>query len=171
MKRIAEFYKVSFEQFSKDYKALVGEIDDATLVEMYNNIKLPQRATTTSAGYDFYLPFAIKLKANEQMMIPTGIRAFMKDDYALLIMPKSGLGTKNRLQLNNTIGLIDSDYYYINNEGHILTKIIHDNRDDKAATLELPAGKSYIQGVFIKFGITRSDKVTTKRSGGFGSTK
>jgi len=172
MKKVAEFYKVSFNQFKKDFQSIFPEnkISEQELKEMYENIKLPARATTGSAGYDFYLPFPINLKAGEQLTVPTGIRFQCKQNYAMLFMSKSGLGSKSRLQLNTAISLIDSDYYYSDNEGHILARIIHDTRE-KDQVLSLPAGKSFLQGVFIEFGITKSDKAKGIRNGGFGSTK
>lgn len=171
MDRIAEFYKVSFNQFKKDYIAINGEgVDELTLKTMYDEIKLPKRATTGSAGYDFYLPYAISLKAGEEITIPTGIRFECQQDYAMLFMSKSGLGTKSRLQLNTCVSLIDSDYFYSDNEGHILARVIHDSRDN-SALLNLPAGKSFLQGVFVKFGVTKSDDAQGVRNGGFGSTK
>lgn len=172
MKKIAEFYKVSFEQFEKDYKEINknSTVTTEELKEMYNNIKLPLRATTGSAGYDFYLPHPITLRAGEEITIPTGIRFWCKKDYALFMFSKSGLGSRNRLQLNTCVSIIDSDYFYSDNEGHIMACMIHDSRD-KDAILSLPAGKGYFQGVFMKYGITKSDKASGKRNGGLGSTK
>lgn len=173
MDRVAEFYKVSFEQFKKDYNNIQkgGGVSEEELKKLYDEIKLPKRATSGSAGYDFYLPYAITLKAGEETIIPTGIRFRCLEDYGLLFMNKSGLGSKSRLQLNTCISLIDSDYYYSDNEGHIMAYIIHDSRD-KDAVLNLPAGKSFLQGVFVKYGITESDDGgSAKRNGGFGSTK
>ena len=68
MERIAEFYKVSYSQFKKDYEVINGKnnISEDELKSMYDLIKLPKRATTGSAGYDFYLPYPIKLKAGEE---------------------------------------------------------------------------------------------------------
>ena len=171
MRKVAQFYKVSFLQFEKDYKALnpKSELSHADLKSLYDNIKLPLRATSGSAGYDFYLPYAITLKAGEETTIPTGIRFSCKKDWAMLFMSKSGLGSKNRLQLNTAISLIDSDYFYSDNEGHILARIIHDSRNPKDI-LTLPAGKSFLQGLFVRFGITYDDKACGKRNGGFGST-
>ena len=171
MKRVAEFYKGSLEQFEKDYKDINpnSTLTQEDIKSMYDAIKLPARATTGSAGYDFYLPHAISLKAGEQIVIPTGIRFCCKQDYALYMFSKSGLGNRNRLQLNTAVSIIDSDYFYSDNEGHIIACLIHDSRDPNAV-LNLPAGKGYFQGVFIKFGITKSDKATGKRNGGLGST-
>ncbi len=171
MKRIAEFYKVSFAQFEKDYIALTGDTKTlhGDLKTMYDNIKLPSRATDGSAGYDFYLPYEISLKCGQRQLVATGIRFSCKKDWAMLLMSKSGLGSKHRLQLDTCVSLIDSDYFYSENEGHILAPLIYDIRDDKQ-TLTLPVGKGFVQGVFIRFGITKSDYTAGRRNGGFGST-
>ena len=170
MKRVGEFYKVSFSQFEKDYNALgCKKLQHAQLKALYDNIKLPCRATAGSAGYDIFLPFEITLKAGEELWIPSGIRMKFRKDYGLFIMNKSGLGTKSRFQINTCISLIDSDYYYSDNEGHLIFKVIHDSRDPQAV-LTLPAGKSFLQAVLFPYGITKSDKASGRRNGGFGST-
>lgn len=83
-------------------------------------------------------------------------------------MPRSGLGFKYRLQLNNTMGVIDSDYYDSDNEGHIFAKITNDSNEGK--TIEIKAGDGFMQGIFIPFGITYTDDEGGIRNGGFGST-
>jgi len=172
MKRIAQFYKVSFEQFSKDFKVVFKDtnLGDDALKKLYEEIKLPARATKSSAGYDFYLPFGITMQPGETLMIPTGIRMQCADNAALFIMPKSGLGSKYRLVINNTAGLIDSDYYYSDNEGHIHVKLLYDTHDN-TGELSLPAGKSFVQGILFEYGITVDDDAKGVRNGGFGSTK
>ena len=168
MDRIAKFEKVSFEQFKTDWEKQLGELCKDKLQEIYDNIKLPKRATTGSAGYDFYSPIEFSLAPNSSIMLPTGIRCRFSPDYALIIAPKSGLGSKFRLQLNNTFGLIDSDYYYSENEGHVLCKLINDSREDKLVNIAQGAG--FVQGFFVKIGITEDDDATGIRNGGFGST-
>lgn len=171
MERVGEFYKVSFNQFKKDYEAMGHKkLSNSEMQKMYDDIKLPQRATTGSAGYDFYLPFDITLKAGEEIFIPSGIRMRFNEDYGFLVFSKSGLGTHHRLHITTCISLFDSDYYYSDNEGHFLFKIIHDSKDPNAV-LSLPKGKSFLQGVLFKYGITESDHATGKRNGGIGSTK
>ena len=100
MKNITHFEKVSFEQFQKDI--LKNTKIKNKIEEMYDNIQLPKRATIGSAGYDFFLPFDIVLKPQESIIIPTGIRCQMNDEYVLQIYPRSSLGFKFRLQLDNT---------------------------------------------------------------------
>lgn len=162
MKKIAKFHKVSFEQFTKDWDLT----NDPAII--YEQICLPKRATKGSAGYDFFCPIDITLKPNETIKIPTGIRVEMNDEWVLKLYPRSGLGFKYRLQLNNTVGIIDSDYFYSDNQGHIFAKITNDSNENK--TVELKQGEGFMQGIFIEYGITIDDDATALRNGGFGST-
>lgn len=164
MERMAKFLKVSEDNF---ISSLDGFSKDESK-KIYEDIKLPLRATKYSAGYDFYAPFDFTLKPGETIKIPTGIRAKMREDYALFLLPRSGLGFKYRLQLNNTIGLIDADYFYSDNEGHIFAKITNDSNEGKVISVK--KGEAFIQGVFLSYGITEDDEVNSIRNGGFGST-
>ena len=168
MKQMANFYKVSFEQFKKDYGDCFGCISNETIFAIYDSIKLPKRATRGSAGYDFYTPISFNLKPGQTIKIPTGIRCEMEEGWVLKIYPRSGLGFKYRLQLNNTVGIIDQDYFYSDNEGHIMAKITNDTNEDKI--IELHVGDGFMQGVFVEFGITYDDDADGIRNGGFGST-
>ncbi len=168
MKRIAQFYKVSLENFKKSIKDDFPEYTDADIADMYESIELPTRATKGSAGYDFHAPFAFSLPAGSTIKIPTGIRAKMDEDWVLKLYPRSGLGFKYRLQLNNTVGIIDSDYFYSDNEGHIMAKITNDSNEGK--TVDISAGMGFMQGIFLEYGITVDDDAQGVRNGGFGST-
>ena len=86
----------------------------------------------------------------------------------LAVFPRSGLGFKFRLQLNNTVGIIDSDYYFSDNEGHIFVKLTNDSNEGKV--VDLKEGDAFAQGIFLPYGITEDDDVTASRNGGFGST-
>jgi dUTP pyrophosphatase len=166
--RISEFYKVDFEIFAQGYKECVGEIEEASLKQIYDSIILPKRATIGSAGYDFILPYSITVSPGQTVRIPTGIRSKIDEGWALFLFPRSSLGFKYRFQLDNTVGIIDSDYYNSDNQGHILAKITNDSRDGK--TMELAQGQAFMQGIFLPYGITMTDKVDAMRNGGLGST-
>ncbi|HJA30927.1 MAG: deoxyuridine 5'-triphosphate nucleotidohydrolase [Clostridiales bacterium] len=167
MKRIAKFEKVSPEQFRKDFADAFpeyeGEID-----AIYKAIRLPERATKGSAGYDYFSPVSFALKPGETIKIPTGIRARMEEGWVLCNFPRSGQGFKFRLQLNNTVGIIDSDYYGSDNEGHIMAKLTNDSNEGRILTVQ--AGEGFLQGIFFPFGITEDDEADAERNGGFGST-
>lgn len=167
MKRIAKFEKVSIEQFKVGMSDFTQYSDDE-IVKMYEAIIMPQRATVASAGYDFHTPFSFVLKPGETIKIPTGIRCRMDEDYALFLFPRSGLGFKFRLQLNNTIGVVDSDYYGSDNEGHIFVKLTNDSNEGKV--VDLKSGDGFAQGIFLQYGITEDDEADGVRNGGFGST-
>ena len=167
MERIAEFIKVSFEQFEKDWLKCFPETKDVKAV--YEGIKMPKRATSGSAGYDFYAPADIVLEKGKSVLIPTGIRSKINEGWVLSIYPRSGLGFKHRVQLDNTVGIIDSDYYNSSNEGHIMIKLSCDAHDE-GHRVELSCGDGFAQGIFTQFGITVDDSADGIRDGGFGST-
>ena len=162
MQKVAQFYLVSASQFNADCQKLGINASQDGLV-------LPKRATTGSAGYDFYSPLSFTLAPGETLTVPTGVRVKIDEGYLLSVYPKSGLGFKYRLQLDNTVGIIDADYYYSDNEGHILVKITNCSTQGKSVTIE--KGKAFCQGIFTQFFITYDDEVTEKRNGGFGSTQ
>ena len=166
MEKVAKFEKVSFDQFKIDCIDKLGNVQDMNGV--YNDIIFPKRATVGSAGYDFFAPVDITLAPNETITVPTGIRAKINEGYVLLIFPRSGLGFKYRLQLDNTIGVIDADYYGAKNEGHIMIKITNDTKENR--TLTIPKGTGFAQGIFMSFGITVDDNTSNIREGGMGST-
>ena len=154
MKKIAKFEKVSYNQFKNDFMDSFPQYNEKEVEEIYNSIQLPKRATKGSAGYDFYSPIDFELNPGQTIKIPTGIRVRIENGWVLGLYPRSGLGFKYRLQLNNTVGIIDSDYYNSDNEGHMFLK----------------AGQGMVQGIFFEFGIVEDDDVTEERNGGFGST-
>ena len=102
------------------------------------------------------------------MKIPTGIRAYMQEGEVLNIYPRSGLGFKYHISLANTVGIIDDDYYYSDNEGHIFIKI--HNGGDKPVTIK--QDEAFAQGVFQPFLLADGDDFESGevRNGGFGST-
>ena len=158
---IAEFKVVSEKQYNDDLNNLLGISDDS-----YKDVKIPCRATKGSAGYDFYSPITVALKPGESAKIPTGIRCKIDDGYVLQIYPRSSLGFKYQMCLLNTVGIIDSDYYNADNEGHIIVGII--NRGDRQ--LVINKGDRFVQGIFYKYYLALEQENNTKRHGGFGST-
>jgi len=167
MERVAKFSKVSEKRFVDDFTEEFNvSADEAKRV--YSEIIIPKRATAGSAGYDFCSPIDFELKPGQTIKIPTGIRAKMDNGWVLMIFPRSGLGFKYRLQLNNTVGVIDSDYYGSDNEGHIFIKITNDSNENK--TVSVKAQDGFAQGVFLPFGVTEDDSQDAVRNGGFGST-
>lgn len=168
MKRVAQFYKVSPDNFAEAMREGFSEYSAKDIREIYEKIMLPKRATKGSAGYDIYAPFSFSLAPAETIKIPTGIRVKMDENWVFTLYPRSGLGFKYRLQMNNTVGIIDSDYYDSDNEGHIFIKMT--NATNEGKTIEVSRGTGFAQGIFLEYGITVDDEVSDVRNGGLGST-
>ncbi len=157
---VARFMHVSPQRFRADWQDV---FPDAAIPKLP---PLPRRATAGSAGYDFLSPLAFSLAPGESLRIPTGVRARIDDGWVLMLFPRSGLGFKYRLQLNNTVGIVDADYFGARNEGHIFIKLF--NAGDRTVCVE--AGEAFAQGIFLPFGLTDDDDARGERTGGFGST-
>lgn len=187
--RVAKFEKVSFETFMEAFLPIFIQTKKAELnipagesfgydrQELedkarytYDNIKLPTRSTAGSAGYDFYYPFGdTKLVPGAGITIPTGIKAYIIPGWVLKEYPRSSLGFKYRLQFDDTVSIIDSDYYdNPENEGHIFVKLTNDSKTGRECIIS--TNMRMCQGIFVPYGITIDDEVDGVRTGGFGST-
>lgn len=175
IEEVGKFEKVSFESYVKAQTSYQGR----HMKLEYDHLKLPERATTGSAGYDFYAPFEFELypsimdekgyfEPGQSILIPTGIRCKIKKGWFLMLVPRSSLGFNYRLQMDNTVSIIDSDYYGAENEGHIMLKLT--NNSNKKKILVVKEGDRIAQGIFLPFGITTDDNATGTRTGGIGST-
>ena len=158
------FEFVSAEQLQHD-----TEIDNLDELEKTFKLKLPKRGTSKSAGYDIFAPYDIILQPNEEIKVPTGLKAYMQDGEVLMAFPRSGLGFKYYCRLANTIAVIDSDYYNNpNNEGHIFIKL----RNEGAKEMVIKQGDGMCQMIFMPFLLVDGDSFNNgeERKGGFGST-
>ncbi len=160
------FEKVTFEQFKKDYLKLIGECNDEELRKVYDNIKLPQRSTAKSAGYDFFSTADFVLHGNKNVVLPTGIRAIMPEGTVLMIYPRSSMGIKHGVVLSNGTGIIDADYADADNEGHIMMALVNFSARD----YDIKCGDKVAQGIFVPYYNSENGNVDTQRTGGIGST-
>lgn len=156
---IARFTHVSEGQYAE---AMAGKGAFLPLEE----IPLPRRATEGSAGYDFVSTLDVTVPPEGTALIPTGIRAEMEPGWVLMLFPRSSLGFRHALRLSNTVGVIDSDYAFAANEGHIMVKLYNPTEKPVA----IAKGERFCQGVFLPFGTAEEDGDFQKRSGGMGST-
>ncbi len=135
--------------------------------KLIDDVILPKRQTSYSAGYDFYNYQDVLIKANSKVIIKSYIRCIMEDDEFLSLHIRSSLGIKHGLMLANTTGIIDKDYYgNPDNGGHILVCIINSSDQDYLLKKE----ERFIQGIFQKYYTTSDDDATSSRTGGIGST-
>lgn len=131
------------------------------------NITLPKRKTTESAGYDIECAESTTIEPGEMKLVPTGLKAFMNYDEYLAIHIRSSMAVKRQLMLANSTGIIDSDYYNNEeNEGHILIALYNLGKE----TVQIEKGERVAQGIFSKYLIASDDDATGIRVGGIGST-
>ena len=132
--------------------------------------QLPTYATPGSAGLDLRacLSEALTLQPNAWQLIPTGMAIHLADPgYAALILPRSGLGHKHGIVLDNLVGLIDSDY-----QGQLMVSAW--NRSPTAFTIEPMeriAQLVIVPVVQARFNVVNEFAAATERgAGGYGST-
>ncbi len=153
------FEKISLNQFIKDTGLTNRE---------YDEIKIPKRKTSNSAGYDISLLEDISIKPGTTKMIKTGLKIKMNESEVLFIVIRSSVGFKYNVGLPNQMGVIDADYYNNEeNEGHLYIPL-HNYSNE---LFELKKNQSFAQGIFVNYLVADNDEETNeKRKGGFGST-
>ena len=162
------------------------------------NLILPKRQTKNAAGYDFcasqdfvlpsiwILNFVKIFKALRNQkeltnqdyedatqvlkpyLVPTGIKAYMKDNEFLMLANRSSAPLKRGLILPNGVGIVDADYYNNpSNEGEIFFQLVNFGVKDYT----IKKGERIGQGIFLPF-LTADDEDApiTERVGGFGSS-
>ncbi len=135
------------------------------------DIKLPERSTKYSAGYDFF--------ALEDQLVPgkgavtyvkTGVKIKMAEDEFLMLCNRSSNPKKKELILMNGVGIVDSDYYNNpDNDGEICFAFSSLNETGSF----IKKGDKIGQGIIQKFILAENDfssNPRAERTGGFGST-
>lgn len=132
------------------------------------DIALPKRATSLSAGYDLASIEVVTINPGEIMLVPTGLRVKMLKNEVMLVFPRSSLAIKRGLMMSNSVGVIDADYYFAENEGHIMIPLL--NISKEAVTIQI--GERIAQGIFTNYFKTSDDETddSIQRLGGFGSS-
>ena len=175
------FERISREQWTKDVLD-IARVDKPTKEELekinaiYENIKIPRRATKHSAGIDFFMPDNVIIPMEGYGLVPTGVRWVCDKeedkDKVLQIYPRSGMGFRTGVRLANTVGIIDADYYNADNEGHIMIKMYNPLglHTTPTGNIQIKANEAFAQGIITKFYTCDEDEVEEERTGGFGST-
>ncbi len=137
----------------------------------HKGINLPVRKTKHSAAYDIEAAEEVVLpsfqKGMKPTLIPTGLKAYMQSDEALLIVPRSSGPKKQGISFPHNVGVIDSDYYNNpDNEGHIFVQCINLKDED----VVIKKGEAVAQAIFQKYLTVDDDNAEGMRTGGFGST-
>lgn len=163
--------KIGFtQQRRRGFELVSKEQYNGTDAELpYEELILPKRSTSMAAGYDIISTKSFTLQPGQSIIIPTGFKAYMQPGEMLALFPRSGVGFKYEIQLANTVGIGDGDYYNCeSNEGHYMLKLV--NRGSKFWTVK--SGERIAQGIFMPILLADGDNFESglERKGGFGST-
>lgn len=176
-----EFMKCTLEEFSRavKYRISKGELplQDKTLldpkneamlddfiVDWYEKIEIPRRATIGSAGHDFVCPIPVEIGMFQKFRIPTGIKAKMPFSQFIDMKPRSSMALDIFID-----GTIDADFFFVKKMAGIITI----QGFSITESLKINAGGKIAQGRILEYKRTlneRTNKVTETRIGGFGST-
>lgn len=140
-------------------------------IENKKEVKLPERATANSAGYDFYAIERIEIPpykiGDNPFMVKTGIKAYMLDREFLLLANRSSNPKKKKLVIPNSVGIIDADYYgNEDTDGEIMFAFYNLSKDN----VIVEKGEKLGQGIFMDYNKADNDTTFADRTGGFGST-
>lgn len=135
------------------------------------DIRMPERATEKSAGYDFFAIEDVEIPpyklGDKPFNVATGIKVQMLDDEDLELLNRSSNPEKKNLVIPQSLGLIDADYYNnTKNEGEVFFSFYNLNTQP----VSIKKGEKLGQGVFRKYLIVDNDDAKGIRQGGFGST-
>jgi dUTP pyrophosphatase len=130
---------------------------------------LPHYATPGAAGLDLRacIEAPLTLMPGDSQLVPSGIAIHLGDPgYAAVVLPRSGLGSKNGIVLGNLVGLIDSDY-----QGPLMISVW--NRGKSAFTIQPMdriAQLVVVPVAQVEFEVVQEFAASARGAGGFGST-
>lgn len=158
-------------------------------IQKLTNVQLPNKAHSTDAGIDFYLPqdlnyiiqngknikietyndngivkTAIAIYPNQSVLLPMGIKTEFNNNYALVFFNRSGIATKKHLLRGACI--VDSEY-----RGEIFVNL----NNVSSETQYLLPGEKLIQAMLlpvpeVEIIEAKVNTNTDRGEGGFGST-
>ena len=139
-------------------------------ISKVREVKTPVRGTANSAGIDFFVPEGINetLGPGKSCLIPSGIKANVPDNHALIAFNKSGVAVKKKLHVGACV--VDEDY-----QGEIHINLTNVGNE----TVHIESGEKIIQFVLVPVTYDEVsivdennlfDHTSERGSGGFGST-
>jgi dUTP pyrophosphatase len=142
--------------------------DPKMIVKVINksNNKLPEYATSMSAGFDLRanLEGPVTLKAGDRMLIGTGLFIALEPGYEAQVRPRSGLALKKGITVLNAPGTVDADY-----RGEVGVILYNASKED----FVIEPGERIAQMVIAKYEQIYWEEVdnlneTERGDGGFG---
>lgn len=132
---------------------------------LIENKLIPFRSTEHAAGFDLVMPVAGQVNGTAQK-IGLGFASEIEEGWMALLLPRSGVGFKHGLEVNNTVGVIDADY-----RGEWFASM----RTKSGLSFSWAAGERVLQAVLVprylgEIEIVESVAKSERGAGGLGST-
>jgi dUTP pyrophosphatase len=130
-------------------------------------VPLPDFAHAGDAGLDLRANVDAEVGPGERAMIPTGLAVAIPEGHAGLVLPRSGLASRQGLTLANAPGLIDSGY-----RGEIVCAVVN---LDPGAPVKIARGDRIAQLLVVALPAVQPVSVddlpgSTRGDSGFGSS-
>ena len=133
-----------------------------------SNNKLPEYATSMSAGFDLRanLEEPVTLKAGDRILIGTGLFIALEPGYEAQVRPRSGLALKKGITVLNAPGTVDADY-----RGEVGVILYNASKED----FVIEPGERIAQMIIAKYEQISWEQVevldkTERGDGGYGHT-
>jgi dUTP pyrophosphatase len=128
---------------------------------------LPSYARPGDAGLDLAAAIDAEVGPGERVMIPTGVAVAIPPGHAGLVLPRSGLASREGLTLANSPGLIDAGY-----RGEVTCAVVNLDRE---RTVSIKRGDRIAQLVIVAVpwvepNWTEELPPSERGEGGFGSS-
>jgi dUTP pyrophosphatase len=129
--------------------------------------ELPAQAHEGDAGLDLCSSIDVEVLPGERAMVPTGLSVAIPDGHAGMVLPRSGLASRQGLTLANAPGLIDSGY-----RGEVTCAVVNLDREQ---AVKIRRGDRIAQLVVVALPQILPSWVddlppSSRGEGGFGST-
>jgi len=161
-------FGVSIEELEKGFEEYSPKLDVGyeMLVE---DMKSPSYAYETDSGFDLFSTIDTILEPLERVLIPTGLKIDIPENYEVQVRTKSGLAFNRGLMVLNSPGTVDQGY-----TGEIKVILFNassqQNKIEKGMKIAQAVVCPVINGKWVN--LVRKEKVGSKdrNENGFGST-
>ena len=138
------------------------------VTRMEHNKFLPEYKTEGSSGMDLYAAIEkdITLKPLERVLVPTGIKIEIPNEYEAQIRARSGLSVKHGITLINAVGTVDADY-----RGEVCVGLVNLSNEEYTIKPDDRIAQMVIAKVEkAQIEVTTELATSARGEGGFGST-
>lgn len=135
---------------------------------LHPDFRMPEYGSTDAAAFDLFMPAAGSCHDDHVTCVALGFKAAVPAGHVALLVPRSGVGFKHGVELNNTVGVIDADY---RGEWFAALRL----KPCKGHHLQWEAGDRLLQVMIVPVTRVILDRVselsvTDRNEGGLGST-